>query len=119
MTAHAPEDATMNTPTTPKSPPSAKKGKPGRARKRPGKLHADKAHDFPHCRRALGKRGIKVRIARRGVDSSEKLGRHWWVVERTLAWLAFYPGSRCATSGGPTSTKPSSTSAARSSASTT
>jgi len=39
---------------------------------------------------ALRRRGIKGRIARRGVDSSEKLGRHRWVVERTLAWLARY-----------------------------
>jgi transposase len=34
--------------------------------------------------------GIKSRIARKGIDSSEKLGRHRWVVERTLAWLAKY-----------------------------
>ena len=27
------------------------------------------------------------RIARRGVESSERLGRFRWVVERTLAWL--------------------------------
>jgi transposase len=38
----------------------------------------------------LRARHIKVRIARRGVDSSTKLGRHRWVVERTLAWLARY-----------------------------
>lgn len=31
-----------------------------------------------------------MRIARRGVESSEKLGRHRWVVERTLAWLSKY-----------------------------
>jgi transposase len=65
-------------------------GKPGRRRKRPNKLHADKAYDFPRCREALRKRGIKARIARRGIDSSEKLGRHRWVVERTLAWLSKY-----------------------------
>jgi transposase len=65
-------------------------GKPGRPRKRPAKLHADKGYDFPRCRKALRKRGIKARIARRGIDSSEKLGRHRWVVERTLAWLARY-----------------------------
>lgn len=29
-----------------------------------------------------------MRIARKGVESSEKLGRHRWVVERTLAWQA-------------------------------
>jgi transposase len=27
------------------------------------------------------------RIARRGIDSSERLGRHRWVVERSFAWL--------------------------------
>ncbi len=65
-------------------------GKPGRLRKRPEKLHADKGYDFPRCRGALRRRGIKGRIARRGVDSSEKLGRHRWVVERTPAWLSRY-----------------------------
>lgn len=63
-------------------------GRPGRLRKRPKKLRADKAYDFPRCRQALRKRGIKARISRRGIDSSEKLGRHRWVVERTLAWLS-------------------------------
>ena len=59
----------------------------GRPRKRPEKLHADKGYDFPRCRKALRKRGVKARIARRGVESSERLGRHRWVVERTLSWL--------------------------------
>ena len=62
----------------------------GRPRKRPEKLHADKAYDFPRCREVLRHRSIKVRIARRGKDTSERLGRHRWVVERTLAWLARY-----------------------------
>jgi transposase len=66
------------------------RGRPGRPSKRPAKLHADKAYDFPRCREALRKRGIKVRISRRGIDSSERLGRHRWVVERTLAWLSRY-----------------------------
>ena len=66
------------------------RGRPGRPRKRPKKLHTDKAYDFPRCRKALRKRGITPRIARRGIDSSERLGRHRWVVERTLAWLAKY-----------------------------
>ena len=59
----------------------------GRPRKRPLKLHADKAYDAKKCREALRKRGIKTRIARKGKESSEKLGRHRWVVERTLSWL--------------------------------
>jgi transposase len=62
----------------------------GRRRKRPAKLHADKAYDSPQCRRALTRRRIKVRIARRGIESSQRLGRHRWVVERTLAWLNRY-----------------------------
>jgi transposase len=60
----------------------------GRPRRRPAKLHADKGYDYDHCRRACRRRGIVPRIARRGVESSERLGRHRWVVERTLAWFA-------------------------------
>ncbi len=59
----------------------------GRPRKRPEKLHADKGYDFSRCRKALRKRGITPRIARRGIESSERLGRHRWVVERTLSWI--------------------------------
>jgi transposase len=59
----------------------------GRPRTRPAKLHADKAYDIPRCRQALRRRHIAGRIARKGVESSERLGRHRWVVERTLAWL--------------------------------
>jgi transposase len=62
----------------------------GRPRKRPEKLHADKAYDDKKCKGALRRRGIKSRIARKGKESSKKLGRHRWVVERTLAWLAKY-----------------------------
>lgn len=59
----------------------------GQRRKRPAKLHADKAYDIPRCRTVLTRRHIKIRIARKGLDSSAKLGRHRWVVERSLAWL--------------------------------
>jgi IS5 family transposase len=57
----------------------------GRLRRRAEKLHADKAYDYPRCREGLRRRGIKSRIARRGKDCNERLGRHRWVVERTLA----------------------------------
>ncbi|WP_341770878.1 transposase [Burkholderia ambifaria] len=60
----------------------------GQPRKRPSKLHADKGYDFARCRRYLRQRSIKARIVRRGVESSERLGRHRWVVERTHAWFA-------------------------------
>jgi hypothetical protein len=56
----------------------------GRPRKRPDKLHTDKAYDDKKCTRALGKRGIKRRIARKGLESTEKLGKYRWVVERIL-----------------------------------
>ena len=63
------------------------RGKPGRPRRRPAKLHADKGYDYAALRRALRARGIVPRIARRGIDPSERLGPHRWVVERTFAWL--------------------------------
>jgi IS5 family transposase len=63
------------------------RGRPGRPGRRPAKLHADKGHDYPSCRRALRRRGITPRIARRGIESSHRLGRHRWTVERSLAWL--------------------------------
>ena len=46
-----------------------------------------KAYEAKKCRKDLGRRSIKSRISRKGTDSSEKLGRHRWVVERTLSWL--------------------------------
>ncbi len=49
--------------------------------------HADKAYDFPRCRETLRTRGVTPRKARRGIESSEKLGRYRWVVERTLSWI--------------------------------
>lgn len=58
----------------------------GRPRTRPNKLHADNAYDFPRCREAFRKRSITPRIARRGIESSVKLGRYGRVVERTLSW---------------------------------
>jgi transposase len=60
----------------------------GRPRERPAKLHADKGYDHYRCRRTACRRGITPRIARRGIETSERLGRHHWVVERTLAWFA-------------------------------
>jgi transposase len=63
------------------------RGRPGRPRRRPAKLHGDKGDDDPTCRRMLRRRGITPRIARRGVESSQRLGRHRWKVERSLAWL--------------------------------
>ena len=62
-------------------------GQLGRPRRRPDKLHADKAYDHRRCRQACRRRGVAPRIARRGVEASQKLGRHRWVIERTFAWI--------------------------------
>jgi transposase len=62
----------------------------GRRRKRPAKLHADKGYDYPRCRRALARRHVAPRIARKGIETREKLGRHRWVIERTMAWFNQY-----------------------------
>ncbi|MFE2869866.1 IS5 family transposase [Embleya sp. NPDC059259] len=59
----------------------------GPRRRRPAKLHGDKAYDHRFIRAFLRQRRITHRIARRGIDSSTRLGRHRWVVERTVSWL--------------------------------
>jgi transposase len=85
-------DATQLLPLIDAIPPIiGARGRPGRPRKRPTKLHGDKGYDSSALRHALRSRGSTPRIARRGIDSSERLGRHRWVVERTLSWL---PGCR-------------------------
>ncbi|MBF6451070.1 IS5 family transposase [Nocardia elegans] len=62
----------------------------GPRRRRPGKLHADKAYDQPELRLWIRRRGMAVRIARKGIESTERLGRHRWVIERTMSWLTGY-----------------------------
>jgi transposase len=58
----------------------------GRPRKRPIKLHGDKGYDYPECRELLRTRNIIARIARKGIESSTRLGRHRYVIERCLEW---------------------------------
>jgi transposase len=61
--------------------------RPGRPRRRPDKLHADKAYASRKNRALLRQRGITPRIARPKVDTSKRLGRYRWVAERSFAWL--------------------------------
>jgi IS5 family transposase len=63
------------------------RGRRGRPRRRPDKLHGDKGYASRANRRGLRQRGIQPRIARKDVESSVRLGRYRWVVERTHAWL--------------------------------
>jgi transposase len=65
-------------------------GEPRRPRRRPAKLHADKAYASRHNRQALQRFGITRRIARPGIDSSQRLGRFRWVVERSQAWVVAF-----------------------------
>jgi hypothetical protein len=62
----------------------------GPPRRKPDKLHADKAYDQRTLRTWVRDRGIAVRIARKGVETSDKLGKHRWVIERTIAWTFNY-----------------------------
>jgi len=62
-------------------------GKPGRPRRRPQSLWADKAYDSMAHRLALWERGIEPVIPKRGTGRAEGLGPVRWVVERTISWL--------------------------------
>jgi transposase len=61
-----------------------------RRRTRPVKVHADNGYDSRANRASLRRRGITARIARRGIESSARLGRHRWRVERSLSWLSCF-----------------------------
>jgi transposase len=60
----------------------------GPRRRKPAKLHGDKGYDYDHLRRWLRQRGIVHRLPRKGIESSQRLGRHRWQVERATTWLA-------------------------------
>jgi IS5 family transposase len=60
----------------------------GRRRQRPGKVDADKGYDSRANRAYLRRRGIRARIARRGIEPSTRLGRHRGKVDRSLSWLS-------------------------------
>ncbi|MFC8765464.1 IS5 family transposase [Streptomyces sp. NPDC057193] len=62
----------------------------GPRRRRPGKLRADKAYFSADHLTWLRGRGIVPRIARPGIESSERLGRHRWKIERSIVWLFGY-----------------------------
>lgn len=62
---------------------------PGRHFK-PQRLHADKPYDRADLRRWLRRKRMGVRIARRGIESSECAGRRRRVIESTMSWLSGY-----------------------------
>jgi transposase len=65
-------------------------GKPGPQRRRPERLHGDRAYDSEGHRRVLRWLGIIPALARRGTERGSGLGMYRWVVERTLSWLHQY-----------------------------
>ena len=62
----------------------------GPRRRRPGRLRADKAYYSTGHLAWLRDRGIVPRIARPGIETSERLGRHRWKIERSISWLFGY-----------------------------
>lgn len=54
---------------------------------KPQRLHANKAYAVPHLRKWLWGKRICIRITRKGVESSERLGHRMWVFERTTSWM--------------------------------
>ena len=65
-------------------------GKPGPPRRRPARLHGDRAYDSEGHRRILRWLGTTPVLARRGTEQGSGLGVYRWVVERTLSWLHQY-----------------------------
>jgi transposase len=63
------------------------RGKPGRPRRRPKRLYADRGYDSGPHRQELRRRHITPVIARRNTEHGSGLGKVRWVVERTLNWF--------------------------------
>ncbi|UKY54850.1 transposase [Streptomyces inhibens] len=62
----------------------------GPRRRRPVKIRADKAYHSAEHLAWLRSRGLIARIARPGIESGERLGRHRWKIERSISWLFGY-----------------------------
>ncbi|GAA3505611.1 hypothetical protein GCM10019016_127240 [Streptomyces prasinosporus] len=65
----------------------------------------DKGYDH-HLRRWLFQRGIRHRIAHKGIETSQPLGRHRWTLERSAAWSAAADSIAAMTTGGPRGCRP-------------
>ena len=66
------------------------RGKPGRPKRKPKLVQADRAYDSQLHRAALLAQGIRSQIARRRTKHGSGLGKTRWVVERTIAWLHWF-----------------------------
>jgi len=66
------------------------RGKPGRPRRRPGLVQADRGYDFDCYRKVLHDKGITTLIARRNTANGSGLGTTRYVVEQTIALLHWF-----------------------------
>jgi hypothetical protein len=80
----------------------------GPRRRKPRKLHADKAYDQADLRDSVRNHGITVRIARKGIESSTKLGKHRWVIDDPSPGCSATTDSAFAMTATPTTSAPSS-----------
>jgi transposase len=62
-------------------------GRPGRPRRCPDALLADRGYDHDKYRRLLWQQGIRPVIAKRGESHATGLGIFRYAVEPTIAWL--------------------------------
>ncbi len=62
-------------------------GRRGRPCRRPGIFQGDRAYGSAENIAETRKRGVKPLLARPRTDHGSGLGRHRYVVERTLAWF--------------------------------
>ncbi|MFJ9029681.1 IS5 family transposase [Streptomyces sp. NPDC102274] len=62
----------------------------GPRRRMPVKVRVDKAYYSAEHLRWLRSRNLIARIARPGIESVERLGRHRWKIERSISWLFGY-----------------------------
>ena len=85
-------DVTQLVPLIERVPPV--RGKPGRPRRRPERVTADRGYDSNALRDQLRDRGIEPEIARRKTAHGSGLGTVCWVVERTFAWLHWLAEAR-------------------------
>lgn len=69
-------------------------GPRGRPRRRPATPQGDRDYDRRHGRAYRLRYHIAARSARVGVESSDRVGRHRWVIERMEAWFNRCPRLR-------------------------
>ncbi|MGV9350945.1 transposase [Streptomyces spiralis] len=60
----------------------------GRRRRRPHNSTPTRVTTTTTCGDSYPGPAIRHRIARKGIETSQRLGRHRWTIERTMAWLA-------------------------------